>query len=538
VSARRVLIVGSGASGVHFAETALNKGYEVTLLDVGREPPAPVLPHARFDELKDRLDDPAEYFLGRRFESVTLPGRDEEYYGIPPSKNYVFEPPDGFGFDAAGFEPLFSFARGGLAQAWTAGCYPFNDEELEQFPFGYAELAPHYGEVARRIGVTGAVDDLARFIPVHDHLLPPLDFDPHSERLLRAYEARKQRINDVYRTYMGRTRVATLSAAAHGRGACAYLGRCLWGCPVEALYTPSQTLRELERRPGFRYLDGFEALFFRVEAGGRVVGLVARRIGDGAVEEIPVERLALAAGTLGSAALVLRSVREATGEEVRLDGLMDNRQVLVPFLNFRMLGRDYPMETYQYHLLGLGIAMPEPSQYVHGQITTLKTALMHPVIQALPFDLRTSLSIARLTHSAIGVVNVNFHDTRRSGSFLALEEPAGGAAARLRIRYSPPDDEPPRMKAALGTIHRLLRTLGCLVPPGMQRVRPMGASVHYAGVFPMSRGGGRWTTTEHCESREFPNLLLVDGATFPFLPAKNLTFTLMANAVRVAEAVL
>jgi choline dehydrogenase-like flavoprotein len=175
---------------------------------------------------------------------------------------------------------------------------------------------------------------------------------------------------------------------------------------------------------------------------------------------------------------------------------------------------------------------------VHGQITTLKTALMHPVIQALPFDLRTSLAITRLTHSAIGVVNVNFHDTRRTGSFLALEEPAGGAVARLRIRYSPPEDEPPRMRAALRTIHRLLRTLGCLVPPGMQRVRPMGASVDYAGVFPMSRGGGRWTTTEHCESREFPNLLLVDGATFPFLPAKNLTFTLMANAVRVAEAVL
>jgi hypothetical protein len=29
---------------------------------------------------------------------------------------------------------------------------------------------------------------------------------------------------------------------------------------------------------------------------------------------------------------------------------------------------------------------------------------------------------------------------------------------------------------------------------------------------------------------------MVDGATFPFLPAKNITFTLMANAVRVAEA--
>ena len=72
----------------------------------------------------------------------------------------------------------------------------------------------------------------------------------------------------------------------------------------------------------------------------------------------------------------------------------------------------------------------------------------------------------------------------------------------------------------------------------MQHVRPMGASVHYAGVFPMTANGRRWATDAHCRSREFPNLLLVDGATFPFLPAKNLTFTLMANATRVATEAL
>ena len=31
------------------------------------------------------------------------------------------------------------------------------------------------------------------------------------------------------------------------------------------------------------------------------------------------------------------------------------------------------------------------------------------------------------------------------------------------------------------------------------------------------------------------NLFFVDGSTFPFLPAKNITFTLMANAVRIAH---
>jgi choline dehydrogenase-like flavoprotein len=64
----------------------------------------------------------------------------------------------------------------------------------------------------------------------------------------------------------------------------------------------------------------------------------------------------------------------------------------------------------------------------------------------------------------------------------------------------------------------------------------MGASVHYAGTLPMSRRRAAYATSEYCQSHDFGNLYIVDGTTFPFLPSKNLTFTLMANAVRVAES--
>ena len=77
---------------------------------------------------------------------------------------------------------------------------------------------------------------------------------------------------------------------------------------------------------------------------------------------------------------------------------------------------------------------------------------------------------------------------------------------------------------------------GCLVPPGFAHVRPMGASAHYAGLVPMTREGGSGTATPEGRSRDFENLWLADGITFPFLPAKNLTFTLMANATRIANA--
>ncbi len=51
----------------------------------------------------------------------------------------------------------------------------------------------------------------------------------------------------------------------------------------------------------------------------------------------------------------------------------------------------------------------------------------------------------------------------------------------------------------------------------------------------MASEGDALTATTDGASRAFGNVLLADGLTFPSLPAKNLTFTLMANATRIAE---
>jgi choline dehydrogenase-like flavoprotein len=399
-----VTVIGSGASGVHFAQTVLQKGGTVRMLDVGRQGRVPVLPDTNLDQLKSQLNDPAEYFLGSRYEAVLLPGVTDEYYGIPPSKDFVFDPPAGFGHASSGFAPLFSFARGGLGEVWTGGCYPLNAAEVEDFPFPYSDLAPHYGEVARRIGVTGEADDLARFMPVHSHLQPPLKLDQHSERLMRSYARVRERLNRAG-AFVGRTRVATLSQPLGTRQACDYLGRCLWGCPRGALYTPSQTLRDCQTYPGFEYIPGVEVSYLRAGPGHRVRAVVAKQVDTGADLEFAVDRVALAAGALLSTRIFLTSILRETGQRVRLPGLMDNRQILVPFVNLGMLGRQFSPDTYQYHLLGMGLEAGSPRDYVHGQITTLKTALVHPLIQRLPLNLAASTTIFRGLHAAL--VNVN-----------------------------------------------------------------------------------------------------------------------------------
>lgn len=530
----RIVVVGSGASGVHFALTLLEQGRRVLMLDVGHAKPTAVAPELSLDELKARLPDPVAYFLGENFESLVLPGNAGEYYGFPPSKTYVFTRPERFEWRTRGFAPLASFAQGGLAEVWTGGSYPFNKAELADFPFGYDELGPCYGEVARRIGVTGVADDLSRFFPLHEHLLEPLKLDEHSACLLAAYERRRTHLNERLGAYMGRARVAVLSRDLDSRRACSYTGRCLWGCPSGALYTPSLTLEVCRRHPNFEYLSGVQVTHFRFTSGNRVTHVVARPLSGGPEIEIETPALALAAGTLCSAKIFLDSIWRDSGQILALRGLMDNRQILMPFVNLRLIGRSFDSRTYQYHQLAIGMDRGTPRDYVHGLVTTLKTAMIHPVVPSLPLALRHALAIFRNLHAALGLVNINFSDYRREENLVALEAtPAGDT--RLLIEYTPPPGETEKLARTMRDFRRFLLRLGCLAPPPMTHIRPMGASVHYAGVLPMSPEPKPLATSPEGRSHDFDNLYFVDGTTFPALPAKNLTFTLMANAVRIAR---
>jgi choline dehydrogenase-like flavoprotein len=532
----RIVIVGSGASAVHFALTVLKKGYRVLMLDSGGPPPGHPRPHDNFIQLKERLADPAEYFLGRRQEALVLPSPNANYYAFPPSKTFIFDVPHRFGYCTDGFYPLISFSAGGLAEAWTGGSYPFREEELERFPFDFEELAPYYGEVALRIGISGRVDDdLSPFFPAHEGILSPLDLDEHSRLLLETYANKRTALKKKHRFAMGRSRIAALPKPLHGRCGCSYCGRCQWGCPSGAFYTPSLSLEQCRSYENFEYSGRQYVDHFRFDSAGRIRSVVCHSMENGTTHEVPAGTLVLAAGALSSSNIFLRSIYLDSGERVTLGGLMDNRQILMPFLNLRMLGKRYNPETYQYHQIAMAVEGERPLDYIHGLVTTLKTAVVHPVIQTLPFDLATSAGVFRNIRAGLGLVNINFPDSRREENYLALDIGATAAETRLLIHYRPTADEPDRMKRTAKTFRRVLGSLGCLAPQGMTRMRPMGSSVHYAGTVPMRESYARLACSKDCRSYDFENLYFADGTSFPDLPSKNLTFTLMANAARVAD---
>jgi len=535
----KLVVIGSGPSGIHFACTALERGHQVTLIDVGRSGAPIPKPEAGFLDLKQQHNDPVAYFLGESYESVSLPaahpGEQREYYGLPPSKNYVFEHPQPFQFKSSGMDLLLSFAAGGLAESWTGGAYPFNDGDLQAFGFGHERLAPHYAKVAERIGIGGKEDDLERWYPFHDGLSEPIELNAGNQRLLDAYERKRYRLNQRHKDIrFGRSRQAALSQDLGDRGACRRSGRCLWGCPNGAFYTPSLTLRALLNDPKLTYLPGRFASHFTI-APDQSLDTLVTFTESGAEDVVTGDAFILACGTISTSNVFLRTLYKSQNEIVRLPGIMDNQQVLAPFLNLGMFGRGYSDQSYQYHQLAVGLAGDRPEDFVHGQVTSMTTASAHPVIAQMPLGMTASRKVFTALRSALGVVNLNFSDTRRPDNMLTLDPDTGGDWPGLKLQYRSPPGQRAQIKSALNRLRKFMYDLGAPLVPGMTQVRTPGASVHYSGTLPISANGGEFTVTEQCQSNDFANLYIVDGSVFPALPSKNLTLTLMANATRVAS---
>ncbi len=88
-----VTVIGSGASGVHFALTVLERGGRVRMLDVGVQGAPQPLPDATLNDLKAQLPNPVEYFLGSRYQGAFLPGDNDEYVRPPAGQGLYLRQP-------------------------------------------------------------------------------------------------------------------------------------------------------------------------------------------------------------------------------------------------------------------------------------------------------------------------------------------------------------------------------------------------------------------------------------------------------------
>jgi hypothetical protein len=521
------IVVGSGPAGSSAATALVERGRSVLMLDVGETETryAPLIPPASFRELRESDASQHRYFLGDDFEGVPVGPVRVGAQLTPPRLYAARSALDALAPVASDtFSAAESLAFGGLGNAWGAGVFPFDDSELKGWPIGEESLRPHYEAVAKRIGISGADDDLSRFFGQAADLMPPLDPDSNATAVLDRYAAVRGSLNGKG-FFLGRPRLAVCTERLGDRGPHAYRDMEFWADTDRSVYRPRWTVEALRDSGRLRYADRHLVVRFREEESG--VQVETRHVDTGERVTFHGRVLLLGAGTLGTARIVLRSL-ERLGERVPL---LCNPYTYVPVLNLAMLGR---RSRDRRHSLAQLTAVYAPRGSSRGavqvQYYTYRSLLTFKLLKEAPLAHREALRIMRLLGPAFGILGINHDDRPTPLKYCALQETEGGAG-RLEIQYALGDDEEARINSDERVVLRCFRRLRC-VP--IRRIRPgHGSSIHYAGTFPMDGSQRPLTCDADGRLQETRSVHLVDGSPFPYLPAKGLTFTIMANADRV-----
>ncbi|HDP93889.1 MAG TPA: GMC family oxidoreductase [Candidatus Aminicenantes bacterium] len=516
-----IIVIGSGPSAA--AALLELKSRDVLVLDVGNRSPLKKEVRRNLFDIRENDDDQDRMLIGEGFESLkNVVSEDVITVKLKaPYVSFVLKDLQRFfPVRSEDFTPFLSYAFGGLANAWGGGAYPFTDYELSGFPIDYRDLEPFYSILDDHVGISGTHDDLYEYLGPCEKMLPPVQLGASGQNLMKAYRNHRLRLQRRDIT-LGRSRLCVLTERKNGRRACAYENLSFFTCNSSYFYNPAFTVKEVLRDSTIAYVPGIFVDSFRQERG--VVTVTAREVDGGKRRAFRCRRLVIATGTLGTGRMVLNSFGDFS---TRLP-LMENALSMIPFIDIRNLGAPLDRTGYEGGAINLLYDGPLWEEKVLGALSTYISPLRGDAFSYFPFAAKGTLALMKYMLPALSVMLMFYPSHPRDGNFVTLQ-PDGG----LQIRYGDVD----KLGRLEKKIIRSFFGLGFLSAPFLVQYPRPGNSIHYAGTVPMGRFELPYHVDRDCRLNRARNVILVDGSVFPVLPAKNLSYTIMANSMRAARA--
>ncbi|MEQ8193671.1 MAG: FAD-dependent oxidoreductase [Rhodospirillales bacterium] len=516
-----VIIIGSGPAGVSAAWPLVESGVQVLLFDAGTgafddsavsRPDLSALRSGNFPQRQD--------FLGKEYSTL------RQNNGVSPKLRTM--PPDGYGeeylaantLQTENFRMIGALGTAGLSAVWGGAVAAFDANEMAKYPVPYDDMKRSYGIVAERIGLSGSTnDDLGAYLGEYLPVQPALPLSPAVERLYAAYG----RFGGFPDLTMGRARNAVLSRDHNGARACSLNGGCMWGCPTGAVYSSYRDLEALRRFPNFKNVNG--RIITKIDRADHGIRIEAKSRNGAETSIYESGSVVLAAGTLASSRLVAQALK-LQNQTTRL---LTTPGIAFVLLQPSWLGRAMPQSFYGMAQLCFRHALSSRSgDELFGLIYDAAGVSAVDVMASMPLSRPSAVALTKALQPAM-LICLAFFPGEYSSNVINLNTNEHGET-EMKIKGGNRAGFDLAIREAVRQLRKRFLKLGALILPGSLTVLEPGADSHYGGAFPMGERIGA-----DGEVTEMPGLYVADGTVLNALPAKNLTFTIMANADRIGR---
>ena len=526
-----VVVVGSGAGGGTAAAALAEAGLRVCMLEKG-----PHLTEADF--IHDELAMCRRWYLSPNpFEEPNLVAVNGGAAG-PTSNGWIASCVGGGTVQMSGFFYRLHPDDFALRTKFGAPAH----STLADWPITYADLAPFYDEIEKRIGVAGDASKLPWQQPAFP--IGPIAQHPIAPLLDAA-------VKKAGRTAFQTPR-AILSGAYEGRAACHYCGFCAsYGCEVGAKSSTLASLIPIGVKTGkLEIVPHAMALRIETNAEGRASAVVWT---DGKAEHRATGRaIVVAAGAVQTARLLLASERAnqsgQLGKHLMFSASSRASGVFaLPHQSFAAKGRDFPFVDRT----STDFYLTKDKRFAHrkGGVILFLMPHVNPIFQAeLAADRgdgKPPLWGAELTKK----LRETFVRTRRvevetfaeffphAGSHVALDDKIkdkfGQRVARLTTALHPASKLASELLTSEG--EKVLAAAGATIERA-----PRDPDVYWflqAGTARMVKKASDGVIGADGQAFDVPNLYVADGAALPTAGGAPFTLTIMANALRIARGI-
>lgn len=527
------IIVGSGPSGAIAAKTLVDAKAKVLMIDVGNydKKYQKLIPTKDFENIRKTVEEQHRFFIGDSLESIP---QTEIKVGaqLSPSRRFIIEGVEKFiPLISKNFAPMESLAYGGLGAGWGLGTYVYSEPECSKAGLPYISMLKSYQNVADHIGISADNDDLSPFVIGNlQGIQNPLKKDNSAEKILRNYKNKVDYFK-ARKMYMGSSAMAILTKDKDDRKACSYNDMDFYTDKEKSAYRPQFTIDKLRKEDNFEYLDQNLALDFSEEKN--ITKIRCYNIKHEKEITYNAKKLILATGALGSARIVMRSIKAID----RLP-LLSNPYAYIPGIHWSMLGKKLDSKKNSMAQLMM-IYDPDGSNsdLVSLAFYTYQSLMLFRLVKESPLNIADNRLIFQYLQSAFLISGVHHPDSYSDNKFLTLNQNLKNISGdKLTAEYHLSEVEKSIIKQRERVIMKALLKLG--ITP-IKRIDPgAGSSIHYGGTIPFCDEETLGNQSTNGRLYGTKNVYIADSSGFKYLPAKGVTLSIMANSHRVCSKLL
>lgn len=244
------LVVGSGCSAAMAAQTLVEGGAHVTMVDVGVDNPHyhTQVPQKDYISIRRTETDQHRYLIGQNAEGVVWGDIGKGAQITPPRQHMVDKVGEYLPLKSTTFSPLESLGYGGLGIGWGLQCWEFSDADIKAAGLDASRMRQAYETVAQRIGISATKDEASPYTMVDLKTYQPSPtMDRNHKRIYQKYLAHKPYFKKKG-FVLGRTPLALLTKDMGSRKKYRYRDMDFYTDNDQSAWRPWITVNQLKKK--------------------------------------------------------------------------------------------------------------------------------------------------------------------------------------------------------------------------------------------------------------------------------------------------